>query len=135
MFLKAKQVEDINSQLIEAVNPFLIMIFGSFVKGNIRDDSDIDIAFLSNKNVDELEIFIVAQKLADVLKRDVDLINLNIASTVFRAQIIGTGKVIYCSDERQRMNFMVRALKEYALLNEERAVILEKIKERGKVYG
>ena len=33
------------------------------------------------------------------------------------------------------MYFEMRAFKEYALLNEEREVILKKIKERGSVYG
>lgn len=135
MFLKKDQIESIKSQLVQAIDPFLIMIFGSYAKGNTREDSDIDIAFFSNQKFNEYEVFTVAQQLADKLGREVDLIDINKASTVFKAQIIGTGKVIYCSDETQRMNFMMRALKEYALLNEERAVILEKIKERGKVYG
>lgn len=64
-----------------------------------------------------------------------DLINLNASSTVFKAQVVSTGKIIYCSDETKRMYFEMRAFKSYAMLNEEREVILKKIKERGTVYG
>lgn len=34
-----------------------------------------------------------AQELADIFKRKVDLINLNISSAVFKAQVVGTGKM------------------------------------------
>ena len=53
-----------------------------------------------------------AQELADIFNREVDLINLNTSSTVFIAQVIGTGKIIYCSDETKRMYFQMRAHKE-----------------------
>lgn len=76
-----------------------------------------------------------AQELADIFNREVDLINLNTSSTVFKAQVVGTGKRIYCTDETKRMYFEMRVLKSYAMLNEEREVILKKIKERGTVYG
>ncbi|WP_258049710.1 type VII toxin-antitoxin system MntA family adenylyltransferase antitoxin [Clostridium weizhouense] len=114
---------------------FSCALFGSAAKGTLRDDSDIDIAFLTEKDVDSYECFIKAQELADIFKREVDLINLNTSSTVFKAQVIGTGKRIYCSDDTKRMFFEMRALKSYAMLNEEREVILKKIKERGRVYG
>lgn len=130
-----KYLEQINKFLIEKLEPFIIYIFGSSVKGAFREDSDVDIAFFSNRDFSEYEIFMMAQELADILKRDVDLINLKNASTVFKAQIIGNGEVIYCKDDIRRMYFEMRAFKEYAFLNEEREIILENIKKRGNVYG
>jgi len=108
------------------INPYLIILFGSYVKGNFRNDSDIDIAFLSDNKFSNYEIFMFSQDLANILKHEIDLINLKNASTVFKAQILGTGKVIYCTDENRRKYFAMRAYKEYALLNEERKVILDK---------
>ncbi len=128
-------IEKVKRLLTKELNPYVIYIFGSSVNGVFREDSDIDIAFLSHKDLSEYEIFMISQQLADILKREVDLINLKNASTVFRAQIIGSGEVIYCNDDTRRMYFEMRALKEYALLNEEREVILKNIKERGSVYG
>lgn len=128
-------IEKVKKLLIKELEPYVIYVFGSGVKGVFREDSDIDIAFLSHKNLSEYEIFVISQELADILKREVDLINLKNASTVFRAQIVGSGEVIYCSDDTGRMYFETRALKEYAFLNEERESILKNIKERGSVYG
>jgi predicted nucleotidyltransferase len=121
--------------LIEKVNPVTIYLFGSAARDELREDSDIDIAYLSDACLSAYENFMFAQELADIFKRDVDLIDLKQASTVFKAQVVGMGKRIYCSDENRRMYFEMRAFKEYALLNEERAVILEGIRERGSVYG
>jgi len=129
------QLKKAIEELKEEFDPIIIYLFGSAARNELREDSDIDIAFLTEKEVDPYKCFIKAQDLADIFNRDVDLINLNTSSTVFKAQVVGRGKKIYCSDETKRMYFEMRALKEYALLNEEREVILNKIKERGSVYG
>ncbi|EHJ01645.1 DNA polymerase beta domain protein region [Clostridium sp. DL-VIII] len=129
------QLDNAIEILKKEFNPIVIYLFGSAAQNRLRDDSDIDIAFLTDNDVNDYECFIKAQELADVFNRDVDLINLNASSTVFKAQVVGTGKIIYCSDETKRMYFEMRAFKSYAMLNEEREVILKKIKERGTVYG
>ncbi len=135
MLLSDDNIKKISDFLIKKINPYLIYLFGSSVKGNFREDSDIDIAFLSDEEFSDYEIFMTAQELADIIKREVDLVNLKKSSTVFKAQIVGTGKTIYCGDENRRMYFEMYAFKDYALLNEERAEILESIKKRGTVYG
>lgn len=132
MNIDDNQVEQIKCFLVEKLNPYLIYLFGSSVKGVFRQDSDIDIAFLSDKEVSEYEIFMIAQELADILKREVDLIDLKNASTVFKAQVVGNGEVIYCNDDTRRMYFQMYAFKDYAILNEERERIA-KYKEYAKV--
>lgn len=116
-------------------NPFVIYLFGSFAKGEYKQDSDIDIAFLSETTVDGYTLFMLAGELAELFGREVDLIDLKTSSTVFKAQVVGTSKVLYCNDEQKRLLFEMRALKEYALLNEEREPILRRIKEEKTVYG
>lgn len=121
--------------LCEKVSPYLIILFGSTVKGNIHNQSDIDIAFLSNEiEFDKYELFMIAQELASKLSQDVDLIDLSQASTVFQAQIVQTGKTIYCTDEQKKARFQMKALKMYAKLNEERAEIIKRIDESGSIY-
>lgn len=120
--------------LKDEIHPYLLVIFGSCAKGLIRNDSDIDIAYLSDRSYGSYEKFMAAQKLAGILNREIDLLDLNVASTVMKAQIVSSGKVVYCTDEIRRMNFYMRAFKEYALLNEERSVILRDIERRGSVY-
>ena len=121
--------------LKEEFNPIVIYLFGSAARNELRKDSDIDIALLTEEEIDPYKCFMKAQELADIFNRDVDLVNLNTSSTVFKAQVVGTGKNIYCSDDTKRMYFEMRTFKSYAMLNEEREVILKKIKERGTVYG
>lgn len=121
--------------LKDAVSPSVIYLFGSAATGYIRRDSDIDIAFLSDeRSLDHYERFMLAQQLAERLQRDVDLIDLKEASTVFQAQIISSGKVIYCADEQKKAEYEWLVLKMYAKLNEERAEILRNIAESGSVY-
>lgn len=67
--------------------------------------------------------------------RDVDFVDLRAASTVMRMQIVSTGTVLFESDRAVRQAFEVHTYSAYALLNEERAGILEDIHERGRVYG
>lgn len=122
-------------KLLLEYNPIIIYLFGSASRNELREDSDIDIAFLSKEDIHEYDMFMKAQELADIFKREVDLIDISKASTVFKAQIVGNGKVIYCSDEKERMFFEMRAFKEYVIFNDERKCIIEKIKERGSVYG
>lgn len=122
-------------QLLLEFNPIIIYLFGSANRGELRGDSDIDIAFLSKEKLSEYDVFMKAQELADIFRREVDLIDISKSSTVFKAQIVGNGKVIYCSDEKERMYFEMRAFKEYIILNDERKSIIENIKERGSIYG
>ncbi|WP_307198164.1 type VII toxin-antitoxin system MntA family adenylyltransferase antitoxin [Neobacillus niacini] len=121
--------------LSEKVSPFLIILFGSTAKGNIHKDSDIDIAFLSDdKELDKYELFMIAQEIASELNRDVDLIDLNQASTVFQAQVVHTGKVIHCTDEQKKALYELKTFKMYAKLNEERTPILKNVDESGSIY-
>jgi hypothetical protein len=84
--------------------------------------------------IDRYQLFMIAQELASELNRDVDLIDLNEASTVFQAQVVHTGKVIYCADEKRKDLYELKTLKMYAKLNEERLPILKNIDERGSIY-
>ncbi|MGM0410836.1 MAG: type VII toxin-antitoxin system MntA family adenylyltransferase antitoxin [Bacillota bacterium] len=111
--------------LTEKLTPELIYIFGSYAKNSERDNSDIDIAILSEREIDEYKLFLLAQKLADKLKKEVDLVDIKKASTVFKAQII-QGKLIFNKDNYKKMNFELKTFREYAKLNEERKEILAK---------
>ena len=114
--------------LTARLRPFIIYVFGSYAAGELREDSDIDIAFFSDEEFTSYEVFMLAQELADILKRDVDLIDLKYSSTVFKAQVVGKGAIIFCNDSVRKVEFQMRALKEYAMLNEDREVVLNGIR-------
>lgn len=123
----------IKSFLIEELEAELIYLFGSYAEGKERPDSDLDLAFLTSKEVDDYQRFLTAQKLASSLNIEIDLIDLKKASTVFRVQII-QGKLLYAEDKQQKQEFEMLTLKKYARLNEERKEIIDKI-ERGAADG
>lgn len=132
--LQLKKAVDI---IVKYFDPVAIYLFGSASRNELREDSDIDLGFLTDYNaqIDEYDKFIKAQELADIFKRDVDLVHVNSASSVFKVQITYNGKLIYCSNNNKRTAFEMRALKEYAILNEERKEIVDNIRESGTVYG
>ncbi|WP_260287863.1 type VII toxin-antitoxin system MntA family adenylyltransferase antitoxin [Peribacillus aracenensis] len=118
------------------INLGFCSLLGSYAKNTTHRDSDIDVAFYSQDSSHiTYELFLLAQELADILKIDVDLINLRTASTVFQAQIYTTGIVIYSKDDTLLKNQQMIALSMYAKLNEEREIILKKIEESGSIYG
>ena len=123
--LSNKEKNIIIDFLKEKLSPELIYIFGSYAKNSERDNSDIDIAILPEKEIDEYKLFLLAQKLAEKLKKEVDLVDIKKASTVFKAQII-QGKLIFNKDNYKKMNFELKTFREYAKLNEEKKEILAK---------
>jgi uncharacterized protein len=80
---KEIQTEIVNF-LTKKVSPYVVYLFGSKVKGTANNNSDIDIAYLSVQDIDEYENFMLAQGLAGIINNDVDLIDLNKASTLFQ---------------------------------------------------
>jgi predicted nucleotidyltransferase len=121
--------------LIDKHAPWVIYLFGSFARGTARPNSDLDLALACDRAQGAYDLFITAQEIASKLHREVDVVDLNTASTVFQMQIVSTGKVLYCTDETRRISFEALVYKMYARLNEERKVILDQINETGTVYG
>ena len=58
--------------IVENYNPIAIYLFGSASRNELREDSDIDLGFLTQYHVsiDEYSKFMLAQELADIFKRD-----------------------------------------------------------------
>ena len=111
-----------------------LYLFGSRASGRERPESDVDFAFLVPEPLPALTRWEIQEELASRLKSDVDLIDLVGAPTVMQMQVVATGTVLYERDPYVRQSFEMRVLSAYALLNEERAGILKRIHEEGRVY-
>ena len=131
--------KEIEQQLIDTINKQLnthfIVLFGSFAKGTARDDSDIDLAYFSDEQLSSYERFILAGELAAVVGHEVDLGDIKEIDTVFTMQIFSEGVPIYMQDENEFIRQKMRAYSMYATLSEQRAGIIEAIKQRGSVLG
>ena len=112
-----------------------IYLFGSAEKGTMHIDSDIDIAVQTAGTNDPVKLWHTSNRLAKILKKNVDLVDLNVASTVMKMQIISTGRRIYSIDATNSEQFEDYVYSSYARLNEERADILSDISKRKTIYG
>ncbi|TFJ93393.1 type VII toxin-antitoxin system MntA family adenylyltransferase antitoxin [Lentibacillus salicampi] len=129
------KIEIAKDFLVPKLDPVFLILFGSQAKGTEHRESDIDLAFYCKNNAPSAyETFMLAQELAAELNMDVDLVNIREATTVFQAQIFSTGRVIYSKDDILRAKVQMTVMSMYARLNEERQVILDKIRERGSIY-
>lgn len=112
-----------------------IYLFGSTVQETANMESDIDLAILPVNPIDPLERWTLTQDLANLLKRDVDLVDLRRASTVMQIQVISSGQCLYESNRFERDRYEDYVYSSYARLNEERKDIINEVKNRGTVYG
>ena len=113
----------------------ILYLFGSILKGNFTSSNDIDLAFLAEQKIDNLKRWSIQEKLASILLKNVDLIDLQSASEVMRFQIISQGKRIYEKDHKKTETFEDYTYYMYLDLNEQRQAILDDIKNYGTVYG
>ena len=121
--------------LLAPLKPSFIYLFGSAARGELRAESDVDLAFYSLESAESLTVFKMSESLAAALNRDVDLIDLSVSNDVIRAEVIGTGELLSALDVQVLYERQMRWLKQYAMLNRERRPIIERIKLEGKIYG
>lgn len=90
-------------------------LFGSYAKGNQTTKSDIDIAVLLSEIPQKMLKYYLhlVNEVSQVLGNEVDLIILNTAPPLLKHQTIKHGKVVYCRDEKARIEFEARAQDEY----------------------
>lgn len=83
----------------------MAFLFGSVAKGKSMKESDIDIAVYFKK-YDEKLVFKLWNDLEDLLKKDVDLVVLNIANATIAWEAL-RGKKIVVNDENFYLNYML----------------------------
>jgi predicted nucleotidyltransferase len=115
-----------------------IYLFGSHARGEQTTQSDIDLAVLLPidvaRAVGDLRLSDTAVALSKQARKDVDLVNLRLVSTVFQNEIIHTGVLLCCNDELARQEFEMLALSSYIKLSEEREEILRQFRQTGRAY-
>ena len=113
----------------------LVLLFGSHARGDATAASDVDVALLASEVPVPSLLRAVRQDLELATGSDVHLVDLRAASTVFRHVIVHGGEALYSVGGAEVEGFLDFALRDYVRLNEERAGILQDIRERGRVHG
>lgn len=116
-----------------------VYLFGSYGTAEARADSDVDIAVLllprESREAGSLLMSDLRSELESLLEKDVDLINLRQADTVFQKEIIMEGRRVFDADECGTDEFEMLTISYYQKLNAERAEILQEISASGRVYN
>ncbi|MGM0914201.1 MAG: type VII toxin-antitoxin system MntA family adenylyltransferase antitoxin [Pseudomonadota bacterium] len=111
-----------------------IYLFGSQATGHATEQSDADIAILLPKSLSAARRWALAGELAERLNREVDLVDLRQASTVFQQQVLSEGRRLWaCGSEADEFELMVQS--EYWDLAIQRQGLIDEIKRRGSVHG
>jgi len=114
-------------------------VFGSRAAGTPHPGSDCDIAVLLPPQVAHsagtLALSDLHQHLERRLRRDVDVVNLRLASTVFAKEVIATGERIECADPAAADEFEALTFSLYQELNVERADLLRDFERTGVAFA
>lgn len=140
--LASDTLQSIITLIQERLSPLAIYLYGSQAIGQAQPDSDLDIAVLGATPYDPWALFTLTQELVALQETfqnhpptEVDLVDLAAAAPMLRAIVVSQGRRVFCADRLGCDLFEIRALKEYAYLQEERRLIVEDIRRRGRVYG
>jgi len=128
----AELLAAVQRNLPPSCHPLAVYLFGTAASGTLRRDSDVDLAILADEEIEPVALFDAAQQVATLLGRDVDLVDLQRASTVMRAQVVANGRRLTTTASPQVETFEMLALSDYARLAEERRPVVRTLQER---YG
>ncbi len=125
----ASAIEETGLQMIA------VYLHGSYGTEYMRNDSDIDFAFLAERTLDFKESMAFSVALQKAFHDgELDTADLRRSDTVFQAQVVTNGERVYTGDELAAQRFEMTTLSKYARLNEERESIIADIKQSGRVY-
>ncbi len=99
-----------------------IYVFGSFGTKYEHKESDVDLAILAPTSIDSYTLWNLAQEIAIEIDRDVDLIDLKSASTVFQHVIISSGTRFYTKDATRCAFFENSTSSMYLRFKDDRAL-------------
>ncbi|WP_054075925.1 MULTISPECIES: type VII toxin-antitoxin system MntA family adenylyltransferase antitoxin [Comamonas] len=127
--------QGIVDHLREAISSLsAVYVFGSQVTGHATADSDLDIALLMDERLPAEALWELSSTLANLVKCDVDLLDLRAASTVMQYRIITTGTRLWSKDCQAAL-YESFILSQKTALDEARADLLKDIQATGTVYG
>ena len=107
-------LQNITKKLRKDKRIIFAYLYGSAARGDMREDSDVDIAvFLENPEDDPLLDASISLELEEIAGIRVDVRIINHAPAIFINQVLKDGKLLFSDDDRLRINFEVNNTNEY----------------------
>ena len=134
MKLTSQQTKAIIQLLQDRISPLkAVYLFGSYADDSATHKSDIDLAYLTDSIITPIQNWEITNTLSNALKINVDLVDLVQTDTIFRYQIISTGKRL-CGSGYEIESFETLAYSFYLRFQEERKPILDAIYADKRVF-
>lgn len=113
--LEMERLEDLFEDYPYIASAYL---FGSYASGRTGPMSDVDIAVLLKKPYPEGRYLIhqldyLSFRIEELLKKEVDVVEMNRQGLIFQYNILRTGKLIYDADPSFRANYVSRLISAY----------------------
>lgn len=99
--------------LIRYENIIFAYIFGSFIQGKLRKDSDLDIAVYLENDIDIETYLEIKMDLMDACKREIDLVILNNATPLLKYEVYRNSILLFTRDKHLETGYKVKTLFEY----------------------
>lgn len=106
-------IEKCKNVLMKYENILFAYIFGSYAKGNMRADSDVDIGIYLKEEMNIEEYLKIRMDLTKICKRQVDLVVLNAATPLLKYEIYKNNILLFTRDRTIESNYKVKTLFEY----------------------
>jgi predicted nucleotidyltransferase len=127
--------ESIVALLREEVPGLLaVYAFGSRIRGDSINESDLDLAVLVAGYADAMQLWQLAGSLANIADCPVDLLDLRRTSSVMQHQVLVTGERWWAASSEADL-VECAMLNDKLALDETRAPLLDDIQRDGRVYG
>ena len=88
-------------------------IFGSYAKGTMRKDSDVDLALFLSEDFSTEEYLDLKMQLMECSHREMDLVVLNDAPTLLKYEVSQHHVLLFARDQGEEIEFRIRTLFEY----------------------
>jgi predicted nucleotidyltransferase len=117
IMLNPKQIKILQNYLQEQPDIAVVYLYGSQATGQATNKSDIDLAVLFNDKKSSaswggrhVELSV---ELSRLLGREVEVQDLSLVNVSFRYRVLQEGKILYCEQEKQRVEFEMHCLNNY----------------------
>ena len=105
MKIKLQDLTKIKKYFSKKRRVVAVYLYGSFARGEAKKDSDIDLGIVFSKKPFSLPQLVFSDELTEILKRKVEIQDLDVCRIDFAHRVLSEGKLIYSGDEKRRIEF------------------------------